>query len=79
MCEILGVVVKTWTADDKYSLRNSENCLLLIQMQLSKKRKTFSQFFAGFLKFPINFKNFLKKDDPHLLRILEITHYQRWG
>ena len=31
--EILGVFVNTLTADDKYSLRNSENLLQPIQMQ----------------------------------------------
>ena len=46
ICEIVGLFVNTLTADDKYSLRNSENLRQPIQMQLSKK----SQFFAAFLK-----------------------------
>ena len=37
----LGLFVKTSTDDDKYSLRNSENWLRPIEMQLSKKLKTF--------------------------------------
>ena len=49
--ETLGLFVMTMTANDKHSLRNSENLIQPIQMHLSKKRKYFSQFFAQFLKF----------------------------
>ena len=49
--EILGMFVKTMTVDDKYFLCNSENLPQPIQRQLSKKRETFSQFFAAFLTF----------------------------
>ena len=42
-------------------------------MQLSKKKNTFSQFFATFLKFKLSFKYFEKKDDPHRFSIFEIT------
>ena len=40
--------VKTLTAHDKYSLRSSEKLQQLIQIKLSKKVKTFSQYFAKF-------------------------------
>ena len=53
--QILGLFVNTLTPDDKYSLRNSEFLLQPIEMQLSKKQKTFSQFFANFLKITSNF------------------------
>ena len=46
---------------------------MLIQMQLSKKKKTFSQLFAAFLKCRLNFKCFVKKDDPHRFCISAIT------
>ena len=36
-----------------------------IQMQLSKKRKTFCQFFSAFLEFRLSFVGFEKKD--HLI------------
>ena len=49
--EILGMFVKLMTVDDKYCLCNSENLPQPIQRQLSKKRETFSQFFAAFLTF----------------------------
>ena len=42
-------------------------------MQLSQKQKTFSQFFAGFLKSRLNFEHFEEKDDLHRFCISEIT------
>ena len=42
-------------------------------MQLSQKQKTFSQLFAAFLKFRLNFKYFGKKYYPHRFFISEIT------
>ena len=38
------------TSLEKYSLPNSENLQKPIQMQLSKRQKASSQYFAGFLK-----------------------------
>ena len=48
ICEILGLFVNTFTADEKYFLCNSENLPEPIQIQLSKKEKTFPQFFVNF-------------------------------
>ena len=62
--EILELFVNTLTPDDKYSLCNSEYLSQRIQMQLSKKRKTFSHFFVKFLKFTSNFEHFETKDGP---------------
>ena len=36
-----------------------------IQMQLSRKQKTFSQFFAAFLESSLSFQDFQRKDDSH--------------
>ena len=36
-----------------------------IQMQLSQKQKTFSEFFFAFLKYVLNFEDISKKDNPH--------------
>ena len=36
-----------------------------IQILLSQKQETFSQFFSAFLKSILNFENFGKKDDSH--------------
>ena len=82
ICEILGHFVNTLTPDDKYSLRNSEPLLQPIQTQLSKKqkkKKDSSQLFAAFLNLTLDFKYFLKKDDPHGLCTYEITDCERLG
>ena len=63
--KILSLVVNTLTADDKHYLLNRDNLTQPIQMQLSQKQKTFSQFFFAFLKSILNFKQFPRKDDPH--------------
>ena len=39
-------------------------------MQLSKKTKTFPQYFAPFLKFTSNFERFWKKDDTHSFELM---------
>ena len=44
-----------------------------IQILLSEKRKTFSQFFSAFLKSTLNFEHFQKKDDPHTRCNSQIT------
>ena len=79
ICGILGVHVNTLTVNDKYFLCNSENFLQPIQMQLSKKQKTCSSFFASFQKSTSNIKHFEEKDDPHSLGISEITDWERLG
>ena len=60
ICEILAVVVSTMTINKKYPLRNRENLRLPIQMQLSRKQKSFSQFFVAFLESALNFKHYNK-------------------
>ena len=52
-------------ADAKYSLLDRDNLKQRIQMELSLKVKTFSQFFSSFLKSRLNLEHFQKKDDPH--------------
>ena len=63
--EILGVFVNTLTAESKYPVEDWENLPLPMQMQLSEKPKTFSQFFVPFLESTSNFKNFEIKYDGH--------------
>ena len=62
ICEILRLFVTILTADDKHPLWNCENLPLPIQMQLSKKRKTFSHFFFHFWNLH-QIPNFSKKED----------------
>ena len=45
MYKILRLFANTLTADDKHYLLNRDNLTQTIQMQVSKKQKTFSQFF----------------------------------
>ena len=61
MYKILRLFVNTLTADDKHYLLNRDNLTQPIQMQLSQKQKTFSQFFFAFLKSILNYKHFTKK------------------
>ena len=63
--EISGAFVNTYIAVGKYLVQYCHNLQLPIQMQLSEKRKTFSQFFVTFLESTSNFKHFEKKDDLH--------------
>ena len=61
------------SADGKYSILNRDNLTEPIQMQLSRKQKTVSQFFSACLKPGLNFEHLLKKDDPHCWCIADIT------
>ena len=50
-----------------------------IQMQVSRKQKTFSEFFAAFLKSSLNFEHFQQKDDSPSLGISEIRDFEKHG
>ena len=72
--------MKSWdtlTADNQYSLRDSEILPQPILMQISKKRIAFSQYFSLLLKSTSHFKHFEKKGDPHSLYICEIMECER--
>ena len=53
--EMLEVFVNTLPVDGKYPVQGCENLQLPIQMQLSEKRKTFSEFFVPFPESTSNF------------------------
>ena len=61
ICKISRLFPNTLRADGKYSLFNRDNLTQPIQMQLSRKQKTFSEFFAAFLKSSLNFEHFQQK------------------
>ena len=63
--KILGLFVNTLTVDDKYYMLNRDNLTTSIQIQLSQKQKTFSQFFIAFLKSILNYKHLSINNDPH--------------
>ena len=71
--EILDLVLNTLAADQKYLVLHSDNLTILIQMELSQKQKTFSEFFAVFLKCISNFERLEKNDDAHRGCISKIT------
>ena len=54
--EILGVFVNTLAADAKCHVQDCENLQLPIQIQLSEKQKTFSEFLVPFLESTSTFK-----------------------
>ena len=76
-CQILGLLINTLAADEKYPILNRHNLTIPVQMQLYQKQKTFSQFFAEFLKYRLNLRYFEKKDDPHNICISEITDSEK--
>ena len=63
--EILGVFLNILTSNGKYTVQDVENLQLSIEIRLSEKRKTFSQFFVLFVESTSNFKHFEKKHDGH--------------
>ena len=65
ICKTLRLVVKTCTADEKYSLLKRVNLTQPIQMQLSQKERIFTEFFFTFSESILNLEHFLTKDDPH--------------
>ena len=58
---MLGLFFNTLTADEKYSLLYRDNLTQPIQMQLSKKLKSFSELFSAVLNSRLNFELFKKK------------------
>ena len=58
ICKISRLFPNTLSADGKYSLLNRDNLTQPIQMQVSRKQKTFSQFFSAFLKSSWTFEHF---------------------
>ena len=47
-CQILGLLVKTLAADEKYPAPNKDNLTIPNQMQLSQKKKFFFNFWVDF-------------------------------
>ena len=73
LCKILRLFLSILTDDDKNCLLYRENLTQAIQLQLSRKQKTFSEFFSAFLEFTLYFEHSGKKDDPHSRCISDIT------
>ena len=63
--KIPRLFVNTLTPDSKHYLLNRDNFTQRIQIQVTQKQKTFSEFLLAVLKSIINFKHLQKKDNPH--------------
>ena len=59
--KFLRLFVYTLPADDKHYLLNRDNLAQLINIHLSQKQKTFSQFPFAFSKSILNYEHFPKK------------------
>ena len=79
ICKIPRLFRNTLSGDGKYSLFNRDNLTQPIQMQVSLKQKTFSEFFSAFLKTSLKFEHFQKKDDSQSRGISEITESEKQG
>ena len=72
-CQILVLLVNTLDVDERYPVLNRDNLTIPIQMQLSLRQETLSQFFSASLKFTLRFQYFEKKNDPQRFCISDIT------
>ena len=73
LCKILRLFVNKLTPDGKYSLLIRDKLTKPLQILLSEKQKTFSEFFSIFLKSTLNFEQFQTKDDTQSRGISEVT------
>ena len=60
-CQILGLLVNSFAANEKYPILNRDKLTIPIQMQSSGKEKAFSQFLAAFFKSRLIFQHLRKK------------------
>ena len=61
LSKILRLFVNTLTDDDKYCLLYRDYLTQPIEILLSQKQQTFSEFFSPFLKSILNFEHFQEK------------------
>ena len=74
LCKTLRLFANTLTPDGKYSLLIRDKLTQPLQILISKKQKSFSQFFSSFLKSTLNFEPCRKKDETHSRCISKITN-----
>ena len=71
--QILRLLVTTLAAYKKFLVLHRDNLTIPIQMQLSQRQKTFSEFSGTFLKSRLNFEGFEAKDESHSFCVSQIT------
>ena len=74
--ELLRQFVNTLTADYKYCRQNRENLWTQVPKHISRKLKTFFQFFFPFLKSTLNLEYFERKDQSQSSNITEIINFE---
>ena len=72
-CKILGLLINTLAADEKYPVLNTNNLTIPIQMPITQKQKTFCRFLAKFLKSFLNFKHIQKN-----LTLIAFVFWKLW-
>ena len=65
------------TADYKDSPSNTDKLPVPVQMQLPEKLESFFAIFIAFLKSPLYFQQFQRKDGRHGSSIPEVIHSER--
>ena len=78
-CQILGLLVSTLAANEKYPVLNRDNSKIPIQMQLSHKQKFFSAFSAALLKFSWNYERFQKNRTLPAFLFPKLRSLKRWS
>ena len=72
-CQILGLFANMLAANDKYPVLKRVNLTIPVEIQLSRKQKSFSEVFSSFMTFSLNFEQFETQDDAHRFCISEIA------
>ena len=75
LCKTIRLFANTLIPDGKYSLLIREKLTQPLQILLSQKQKSFSEFFSSFLKSTLNFEPCRKKDETHSRCISKITNF----
>ena len=71
----IRLFANTLIPDGKYSFLIRDKLTQPLQILLSQKQKSFSQFFSSFLKSTLNFEPCRKKDETHSRCISKITNF----
>ena len=77
--QIFRLFINTLTTDDKYSRPNMQNFSQQLETPLSRKQKTFSEFFIAFLKCAWSLEHLRKKDENPMLIIYKIIDSEGGG
>ena len=78
-CQILGLLVNTLDAEDKYPVPNRDNLTIPIEMQLSQEEKRFSPVLAALSKSSLNVEHFEKKMSLIDFAFLKLQTLKTWS